>query len=118
MKFNNIKCTKFLFFLYIFYRNLKEQDHIKRNINSKKRKVYIGNQYYYYYYYFDLPKIRVGRSNTTKKLSCLCLSKKRSTAIAKFTKRKDCQQVWSVKRALKKKKVGRCQLAWAKRTFF
>ena len=43
-KFNNIKCIKFLFF-YVFYRNLKENNHIKRNINSKKIHVYIGNQY-------------------------------------------------------------------------
>ena len=28
-----------------------------------------------YYYYFDLPKIRVGWARTTKKLSCLRLSK-------------------------------------------
>ena len=32
-------------FFYVFYRNLKENDHIKRNINSKKIQVYIGNQY-------------------------------------------------------------------------
>ena len=49
-------------FLCILYGNLKEKDHIKRNINSKKRVVYIGNQYYYYY--FRLPKIRVGRART------------------------------------------------------
>ena len=54
--------TKFLFF-YVFYRNLKEKDHIKRNINSKKRNVYIGNRYHYY---FGLPKIRIGRTRTTK----------------------------------------------------
>ena len=46
----------------VFYRNLKEEDHIKRNINSKKRNVCIGNQYYY----FDLPKIRACRARTTK----------------------------------------------------
>ena len=51
-----------LCFLCILYGNLKEKDHIKRNINSKKRDVYIGNQYYYYY--FRLPKIRVGRART------------------------------------------------------
>ena len=34
--FNNVKCTKFLF--YKFYCNLKEKVHIKRNINSKKKK--------------------------------------------------------------------------------
>ena len=36
---------------------------IKRNINSKKRNVYIGN---HYYYNFGLPKIRVGRARTTE----------------------------------------------------
>ena len=51
-------------FFYVFYRNLKEKDHIKRNINSKKTNVYIGNQYYY----FGFPIIRVGRAHTT---SCL-----------------------------------------------
>ena len=50
-------------FFYVFYRNLKEKDHIKRNINSKKRNVYIGNRYHYY---FGLPKIRIGRTRTTK----------------------------------------------------
>ena len=52
---NIIKCTKFLFF-YIFHCNLKEKDHIKRNINSKKRN----------YYHLGLPKIRVGWAHTTK----------------------------------------------------
>ena len=60
-RFNNIKWTKFLFF-YVFYRNLKEIDHINGNINSKKRNVYARNQYYY----LGLPKIRVGRARTTK----------------------------------------------------
>ena len=41
------KCTKFFAF-YVFYCNLKEKDHIKKNINRKKRNAYIGNQYYYY----------------------------------------------------------------------
>ena len=39
-RFNNINCTKLIFFMYLF----------------------IGNQYYY----FDLTKIRVGRAHTTK----------------------------------------------------
>ena len=52
-----------IFVFHVFFRNLKEEDHIKRNINSKKRNVCIGNQYYYY---FDLPKIRVCRAGTTK----------------------------------------------------
>ena len=47
----------------MFYCNLKEKDHIKRNINSKKINVYIGN---YYYYYLGLPKIRVGWTRTIK----------------------------------------------------
>ena len=49
-------------FFYVFYRNLKEIDHINGNINSKKRNVYARNQYYY----LGLPKIRVGRARTTK----------------------------------------------------
>ena len=49
----------------VFCRNLKEKDHIKININSKKSNGYIGNQYYYYYY-LGLPKIRIGRARTTK----------------------------------------------------
>ena len=48
-----------VFDFYVF--NLKEKDHIKRNINSKKRNVYAGNQYY-----LGLPQIRVGRVYTTK----------------------------------------------------
>ena len=51
------------FVFYLFYCNLKEKDHIRRKVNSKKV-IYLSNQYYYlsnqYYYYFDLPKIRVG----------------------------------------------------------
>ena len=38
--FNDIKCAKILFF-YVFYCNLKEKDHIKRNINSNKKEVFI-----------------------------------------------------------------------------
>ena len=60
---NIIKCTKFLFF-YIFHCNLKEKDHIKRNIKSKKRNVYAGNQFYYYH--LGLSKIRVGWAHATK----------------------------------------------------
>ena len=36
VSFNDVKCAKILFF-YIFYCNLKEKDHIKRNINNKKQ---------------------------------------------------------------------------------
>ena len=50
-RFNNIKCTKFLFFMYC---NVKEKGQITRNKNSKKKNVYIENQYYYY---FGLPKL-------------------------------------------------------------
>ena len=52
------------FLFYVFYCNLKEKDHIKEIINSKKRNIYMRNKYYYY---FDLPKIRVGLARTTKK---------------------------------------------------
>ena len=58
---STIPSAKFLFF--VFYRYLKEKDHVKRNINSKERNNYIGNQYYYY---FGLPKIRVSWPRTTK----------------------------------------------------
>ena len=51
------------FCFYVFF-NLKEKDYIRRNINSKKRNIYVWNQYYYY---FDLPKIRVSQAHTTKK---------------------------------------------------
>ena len=44
------------FCFYVLYRDLKENDHIKRNENSEKRNIYVRNQYYY----FGLPKIRVG----------------------------------------------------------
>ena len=47
---------------YVFYFNLKEKGNIKRNINSKERNVYIGNQYYY----FGLPKITFGWAHATK----------------------------------------------------
>ena len=48
----------------------KKKDHIRRNINSQKKNVFMCSQYYY----FDLSKIRVGWTCTTKKLSCLCLN--------------------------------------------
>ena len=32
----------FFFFFYVFYRYLKEKDHVKRNIKSKTRNVYIA----------------------------------------------------------------------------
>ena len=46
----------------VFYCNLKEKDQIRRIINSKKRNIYMRNQYYY----FDLTRIRVGQAHTTK----------------------------------------------------
>ena len=61
--FNNVKCTKFLFFS-VFYCNLKEKYLIRRIMNSKNRNINAQNQYYYYY--FDLLKIRVGKVHTTK----------------------------------------------------
>ena len=52
-----------IFVFYLFYRILKEKDYIRRKVNSKKRNVYMWNQYYCY---FDLPKIGVGWDPTTK----------------------------------------------------
>ena len=40
-RFNNIKCTN-LFFFNVFYRYLKEKDHVKQNIKSITRNVYIA----------------------------------------------------------------------------
>ena len=37
------------FCFYVFYCNLKEKGQITRNLNSKKRNIYAGNQYYYYF---------------------------------------------------------------------
>ena len=51
------------FCFYVFYCYLKEKDYVKRNIDSKKRNVYIGNQYSCY---SGLPKIRVGRALKAK----------------------------------------------------
>ena len=77
--FNNFKCTKFLFFMYfnVFYVIYfqKEKYHIRRNINSKKRNVYMQNQYYY----FDLPKVRFGRARTTKNYVVFTLYQKSFT---------------------------------------
>ena len=44
-------------FFYVFYRILQEKDHIKRNINSKKRNVYIGNQYYHFGHFRKLESV-------------------------------------------------------------
>ena len=41
------------FCFYVFYCNLKEKGQITRNLNSKKRNIYVENQHYYY---FGLPK--------------------------------------------------------------
>ena len=35
---------------------MKNKSQITRNINSKKRNIYMGNQYYYY---FGLPNMRI-----------------------------------------------------------
>ena len=50
------------YFLYLLYCNSKEKDHIRRKLNSEKKNIYMWNQYCY----FDLPKIRVGWTLTTK----------------------------------------------------
>ena len=42
--------------------------------------------------------------------ACHRISKKSSTVIVKFTKRKDCQQVWSVKKDLEKAKIADVKL--------
>ena len=63
------------FFFFVFYCNLKEK-YIKRNVDSKKRNVYTGNQYYY----FDLLKIRVGQA-LQQKISCLCVRTNAQTSI-------------------------------------
>ena len=65
----------FCFCFYVFYCNLKEK-YIKRNVDSKKRNVYTGNQYYY----FDLLKIRVGQA-LQQKISCLCVRTNAQTSI-------------------------------------
>ena len=41
------------FCFYVFYCYLKEKGQITRNLNSKKRNIYVENQHYYY---FGLPK--------------------------------------------------------------
>ena len=61
-------------FLFDFFE-LKEKYHIRRQINSQKKSVYMRNQSYFYFY---LAKIKVGQVGTTKKLSCLRLIKKTS----------------------------------------
>ena len=50
---------------YVFYlkEKCKRKSSHKRNINSKRSNVYIGNQYYYY---LGLPKITIGWACTTK----------------------------------------------------
>ena len=51
------------FHFYLFHCNLKEKDHVRRNVNSKNKNIYKWNQYYYY---FDFPKTRVSWVHTTK----------------------------------------------------
>ena len=38
LSFNNVECTKFLFFMYFVCWDLKEKYHIRRNINCKRNK--------------------------------------------------------------------------------
>ena len=38
LSFNNVECTKFLFFTYFVCWDLKEKYHIRRNINCKRNK--------------------------------------------------------------------------------
>ena len=64
--FNDVKWTKFLFFINFI---ATQKDHIRRKLNNNNKKNYMWNQYHY----FDLQKIRLGQACTTKKLSCLCL---------------------------------------------
>ena len=72
--FRDSTISSALYFLCALYDNLKEKDYIKRNKNSKKTNVYVGNQYYCY---LGLSKIGVILARTTTKLSCLCLSHKK-----------------------------------------
>ena len=58
------------FSFYSLYCNLKVKDHIRRIINSKKKK------YLYEYYCFDLPKIWVGHARTTKNSVTFALVRK------------------------------------------
>ena len=55
----HIKCRTLLF-SYVLYCNQKEKDCIRRNINIKKRNIYVWNQCHCYY--SDLTKIRVGQT--------------------------------------------------------
>ena len=49
--------------------------------------------------------------------ACHRISKKTSTVIVKFTKRKDCQQVWTVKRDLQKIKMEDANLPGQSKLF-
>ena len=47
-----------IFVFYIFYCNLKEKDHIRRNKNRKKKKcIYVKSVLLLLFFFFDLPKI-------------------------------------------------------------
>ena len=58
-RFNNIKCTKFLFFMYC---NVKEKGQITRNKNSKKKCLYRKSVLLLFWF----TKIRFGMARTTK----------------------------------------------------
>ena len=73
LSFNNVKCTNFLCIL------LRSKRKYRRNINCKKNKVCMWDEYYY----FHLPKIRVSRV-CNKKLTCLCLIRLYCSAFYRF----------------------------------
>ena len=49
--------------------------------------------------------------------SCHCTSKKSDTVIVKFSQRKDCQQVWQVKKDLQKLKMEDVELTGSNKLF-
>ena len=49
--------------------------------------------------------------------SCHRISKKSDTVIVKFSLRKDCQQVWQVKKDLQKLKMEDVDLTWSNKLF-
>ena len=63
--FYNVKCYIFFVFYWLCY-NPKEKDHIWRKLKSKKKNIYMWNQYHY----FDLSKIQSVRP-VQQKISCL-----------------------------------------------
>ena len=49
--------------------------------------------------------------------SCHCISKKADTVVVKFSRRKDCQQVWQVKKDLQKLKMEDLDLPGSNKLF-